>query len=118
MKVLFVDDQVELLEIYEEEISYHFPELVIKTAINGEEALALCKKNSFDIVFTDGKMPVMDGVEFAKQLKQINYATHLVVITGHHELLEDIDEDSLNIRKILLKPISFDTLISYIREVA
>lgn len=117
MKLLFVDDQIELLEIYEEEISYHFPDFEIKTAANGVEALDLCKQIKFDMVFTDGKMPIMDGPEFARQLVQLQYPTHLVLITGHHEFLGEIDEKSLNIQKIILKPISFDGLLSYIKNV-
>lgn len=117
MKILFVDDQEELLEIYQEELSHFFPEHEVETALNGELALTLCQEKAFDIIFTDGKMPVMDGIEFARQLKEMNYKTHLVMITGHHEHTRDIDMASLNFKKVLSKPISFDGLISYIKEV-
>lgn len=45
---------------------------VLKEAIDGKQALELCKTNKFDLILTDQNMPIMTGIEF---IKAVNYPT-------------------------------------------
>jgi two-component system cell cycle response regulator len=70
MSVLYAEDETDLREkvvLYLKKL-FH----TVKDASNGEEALEIFKSEDFDIVITDIRMPKMDGVELAKQIKSIN----------------------------------------------
>lgn len=64
--LLFVDDNDEMREFLYDQLSKNF---VVETACNGEEALQKMKEHNFDIVVTDIMMPVMDGYELCKTIK-------------------------------------------------
>ena len=55
----------------------------VSTALSGEEALDKIEDNSYDLVFTDIKMPGMDGLEVAERIMQKCPWTPVVVITGY-----------------------------------
>ncbi|MCM8792538.1 MAG: response regulator [Candidatus Omnitrophica bacterium] len=83
IKVLIVDDEVDfrqLLRFWLESKGY----LVI-TASNGQESLEKIKKENPDIVFMDLRMPVMDGCEAIKQIRQFNSDIPIIVITTYVE---------------------------------
>ncbi len=67
-KILVVDDDEKLLKL----IGFLFePQPVsLETATNGEKGLALAKETLPDLIMTDLMMPVMDGHEFCKTLKE------------------------------------------------
>ncbi|MEP1033543.1 response regulator transcription factor [Ekhidna sp.] len=77
--LLLVDDH----QIIRDGIRFYFEgdeEFVIKDeAENGLEALELLKENEYDIVLTDINMPVMDGVEFMKSLRE-NYPDQKILV--------------------------------------
>ncbi len=84
LKILVVDDEILIRQwfvfcIEKSSESYE----VVGEAENGLEALELYKKLSPDIIITDIKMPVMDGIELMKQIRSINRSTDFVVLTCH-----------------------------------
>ncbi|MBN2282730.1 MAG: sigma-54-dependent Fis family transcriptional regulator [Deltaproteobacteria bacterium] len=54
----------------------------VKTAPGGREALNICKKNKFDLVLTDLKMPKFSGIDLLRAVKEISPETMIVVITA------------------------------------
>ncbi len=69
-KVLVVDDSRLNLKV-----AYHtFTQygLAVDTAASGEDAISLCKKNQYDLVFMDQMMPEMDGIEAMKIIRSIS----------------------------------------------
>ena len=66
-KVLVVEDDKDTRDIYEEVLtSAGFD---VQTAVNGKEGLQKALKGGFGIILLDLMMPVMDGIQFLKQLK-------------------------------------------------
>ncbi len=55
----------------------------VRTAASGEEALDTMDREDFDVVFTDIKMPGMDGLEVTERIKARCPWTPVVVITGY-----------------------------------
>lgn len=81
MKVLVVDDDRVLRETFSsllEEEGY-----MVECAPNGAEALALLKKERFDITFLDLKMPKMNGIELLAKMKEERMDTIPIMITGY-----------------------------------
>ena len=79
--ILFVDDDRAILELVHEylnELGYR-----IQVTDNGVKALDLIKDQNFDIVFTDFKMPDIDGLELLAAIKEYRPETEVIIITGH-----------------------------------
>ncbi|PAB59591.1 sigma-54-dependent Fis family transcriptional regulator [Anaeromicrobium sediminis] len=81
MNILVVDDEKnyrETLKIILEDEGYNVHE-----AKDGEEALFKVKNNEYHIVFSDLKMPKMDGMELLRGIKSVNESTKVIIITGY-----------------------------------
>ena len=76
---LFIDD---LTDIYD--WNYNGFDIVA-TASNGVQALALYKKLNPQIVVTDIRMPFLDGLELAKQIRQLNSSTVIILLTSFED---------------------------------
>ena len=82
-KILWADDEIDLLKVYVlflEEKGYE-----VVTASNGNDAVDLCKKESFDIIFLDENMPGLSGLETIPLIKEIHPNVPLVMITKSEE---------------------------------
>lgn len=86
----------------------------IALAANGAEGLELFNRERPDIVVTDIRMPVMDGLTMAKNIKEIAPDVPIIITTGHNDeefLLKAID---LGIDKYIKKPVDFRLLMDVI----
>jgi len=80
-KILVVDDDQgmrEFLEIMMTREGYR-----VVTAADAGKALARCRKETFDLIITDLKMPKMDGIAFLKEVKQLSPETMVILITAY-----------------------------------
>jgi CheY-like chemotaxis protein len=79
---------------------------VVTTAQNAHEALKQIREQSFDVVFTDIKMPGMDGVELAEQLKARQPWTPVVIITGFGTTENETRAKAAGVSDFMRKPLS------------
>lgn len=82
-KILWVDDEIDLLRAYVlflEEKGYE-----VITATNGKDAVELCQKETFDIIFLDENMPGLSGLETLALIKEIDQNVPMVMITKSEE---------------------------------
>ena len=106
-KVLLVDDEEEVMDMIERRISW--PELgfeVVGKAQNGIKALEISEKLQPDVVITDIKMPYMDGLELARNLKQDNPCVRILILTGFDEFEYAKEAVRLEIDEYILKPVN------------
>ncbi|MDR2542735.1 MAG: response regulator [Treponema sp.] len=81
-KVLIVDDMETNLYIAQEILSYY--KLDIETATSGFKTLDLVKSGkTYDIIFMDHMMPVMDGVETTQKLRSLGYKNTILALTAN-----------------------------------
>ena len=116
LTVLFVEDEKELRNALEGAIGDEFAKFVV--ARDGDDGLKKFKKYKPDIVITDILMPIRDGLEMAKDIKQISRETPIVILSAFSEkerLLKAID---VGIDKYLIKPIDPDELMLTINYIA
>ncbi|MFA9457339.1 response regulator [Halalkalibacter sp. AB-rgal2] len=78
---------------------------VVGEAMNGREALTLIEEHLPDLVLTDIRMPMMDGLELAKQLFFGYPHIKVVIISGHHEFEYARQAIAFQVNEYLLKPI-------------
>ncbi|NDV18704.1 response regulator [Pseudodesulfovibrio sp. JC047] len=107
-RLLLVDDEEgvrRFLGLSFEELGYE-----VETAANGQTALELFSSFRPDIVFTDIKMPVMDGIELLKRIKTQSPDTEVIMITGHGDLDLAIESLKFDASDFITKPINNDVL--------
>lgn len=83
-KILCVDDNDANLKLVCELLSDY--QLEIFTAINGKEAIEICKSHDFDLIFMDIQMPEVDGIEATRKIrkiKDINKRMPIIALTAH-----------------------------------
>lgn len=107
IRALIVDDSSVMRKIVERCLRQAGVEIQeVYNASNGIEGLALIKENQVDLVLTDINMPVMDGLEFVRQMQGLEKAknTPIVMITtegGEKQVLEAL---SLGAKGYIRKP--------------
>lgn len=79
---------------------------VVAQASNGETALELIQQLNPDVVFTDMKMPYMDGITLIREVRAKNMTTEFVVISAHADFQMAQQSISLDVAEYLLKPIT------------
>lgn len=120
LSVLVVDDNETAREILKEALeSFSFKVTLAQT---GEEAIGIVaknKKNPFDLVLMDWKMPEMDGLETSEILLKKNKikTPTIIMVTafGREEIAERAKE--IGIKAFLTKPVSYSLLFDTIMEV-
>ena len=84
VKVLIVDDERLAVKYYTQLINWQFYGFeIIGTAYDGHEALHILEEKETDLTITDIKMPVMDGIEFAKKARERNPDLHILFVTSY-----------------------------------
>jgi two-component system response regulator PilR (NtrC family) len=80
-KILVVDDDQGMREFLEIMMTREGYQVV--TAGDAGKALTRCRKETFDLIITDLKMPKMDGIGFLKEVKELSPETMVILITAY-----------------------------------
>jgi response regulator RpfG family c-di-GMP phosphodiesterase len=108
-QVLIVDDDRQVREILHEIFLSHG--FRCQTATDGQEALELFRTNRPPLIFTDVKMPRMDGVAFLKAAREIDPDAAFVVLTGLGDVKIAIESLKLGAHDFIVKPVNIDELL-------
>ncbi len=111
MNILIVENnllQQRALTLFFENLIHFKIKLFIKE--NGKKGLDFIKSNKekIDLIFTDVKMPVMDGVEFCSELRKIDNLIPIVLMTANYEQYNSHTVPGVN--KFIIKPFDFDLI--------
>ena len=110
-KVVVVDDEPLLLRSIKNSIVSAHPGFYIDgEAMNGEDAIEVIEKSLPDVVFTDIRMPIVDGLSLIKELYKRKIQVKIVILSGYQEF--DYAKRALKygVEDYLLKPIDEDEL--------
>lgn len=102
--LLWCDDEIELLRahiIFLQKKGYE-----VVTVSNGTDAIEQCRQHTFDLVLLDEMMPGLTGLETLQQIKEIQPATPVVMVTKSEE--ENIMDQAIGskIADYLIKPVN------------
>lgn len=110
-KLLLVDDRVDVVNAISE--MGHWEDMNVKvcgTAVNGLDALGIIEDEKPDIVITDVKMPIMDGLELTRQAKELDSEIHIILLSGYDDFRYAQQAVKLGAQEYLLKPADIDEL--------
>jgi two-component system response regulator YesN len=116
--IIVVDDEKMIREglaglIEDETTGFH----LMGTAGSGKEALKLVLKGAPDVVITDIKMPVMDGITLIAKIKELCPNMEFIIISGFGEFEYASQAMSFGVRHYLLKPCSERAVMEVLEEV-
>ncbi|MCD4719290.1 MAG: hybrid sensor histidine kinase/response regulator [Desulfobacula sp.] len=108
ISILIVDDEEDIRDVLE--IALIDSGYTVFLAENGEIALDIFKSKRPDIVITDIKMPIMDGIELLRRIKRENPLTEVLMITGHGDMHLTIRSLKYDAMDFITKPVNVDIL--------
>ncbi len=108
MRIVVVEDEIRIREGISRLLKKLNEEYeIVGAAENGQEGLALIRELKPDVVITDIRMPVMDGLEMLDRLYQENAGTKAIVLSAYSEFEYARKAMQSGVTEYLLKPISF-----------
>ena len=113
-KILVIDDErpirKTLCEILE------FEKFEVDQAENGEDGLKMAQENEYDVILCDIKMPKMDGMEVLEKIKELDYDSTIVMISGHGTIDTAVDALKKGAFDYLPKPPDLNRLLVTVRN--
>jgi len=103
-QVLVIDDDAVIGRSFDRVLSGKGFE--VRTALTGEEGLKDVESSNYDVVFTDIRMPGMDGLEVAERIKAKCPWTPVVVITGYGTEENEAEASVLGVSGFVHKPLT------------
>ncbi|KAI8854691.1 CheY-like superfamily [Chytridium lagenaria] len=100
--ILIVDDDMLIAKILANTLRRIQPRCSIDIATNGEEAIRMCQKENYCIVFMDLSMPVLDGYSATRELRSRGLAVPIVAASS--DTLKDSSPEDLGFNDYMRKP--------------
>jgi len=107
-QILVADDNEAILNIVSNFLE--FIGFEVSLAADGIEALNTFIDRSFDLVITDINMPIMDGWDLARCIKEKSPKTPVILMTGEDKETVLLEMRKENIDHVIFKPFSLDNL--------
>ena len=115
LKILFVEDEEDLCNIIADTLNKL--QANFETANNGQIALDKFKEHGdFDLIVTDINMPVMNGLDFIKHVREIDSKIPIIIMSAHTEPEYVKSAEALGVDNYLLKPFDFIKFINLVSE--
>ncbi|MDR2905598.1 MAG: EAL domain-containing protein [Helicobacteraceae bacterium] len=114
MCILLVEDSHDLIDKISKSLKSHIDELYIAT--NGRDAMAIFDQMRPDIVISNVKMPIMDGISLAEHVKDTNPDTPVILLDTHSDNSYVTRAVSIKVDHYLFKPLELDVLIDRLND--
>lgn len=110
--ILVVDDEVDICNNMEDiftDLGYR-----VGTATSGPDALALLRREPYDVALLDLKMPGMDGLTLYREIKKLRSGTAAFLVTAFASTAAHDAATAIGILQILPKPVEFSKLLGLV----
>ena len=116
LTLLYVEDEDKIRNLLKSAIEKEFKKIV--TASNGDEGFKKYKKYQPDIVVSDILMPICNGLDMAKQIREISKDIPIILFSAFSEKEKLLSAIDIGIDKYLIKPVDVDELLLSIEKIA
>lgn len=84
---------------------------------NGEDALKLISERDIDVMFTDIRMPKMDGIELVKRLQELPNKPIVVAVSGYDDFSYAVEMMRNGVREYILKPVEREKIAEVLSKI-
>uniref|UniRef100_A0A831UEW9 histidine kinase n=1 Tax=Geobacter metallireducens TaxID=28232 RepID=A0A831UEW9_GEOME len=116
LSLLYVEDEPEVRKLLCTVLTRKFPDQEIHVAENGMAGLELFRELRPDIVLTDIRMPVMDGIQMSRQIRAEDPTASIVVISASSETDYLLEAIRMGISRYVLKPVDHRMLLEAVDD--
>ena len=117
MRVLIVEDEIRIRKGMANLIENHTEHTVVGEAQNGKEGMEMALLYMPDLVITDIRMPVMDGLEMMRQLREREGEWHFVILSGYSEFQYAQKAIQYGVDDYLIKLLAPDDVINLLNKI-
>jgi DNA-binding NtrC family response regulator len=115
MKLLVIDDEKSIRNTLKEILEFEGHE--VSLAADGVEGLALAAANNYDVIFSDIKMPNMDGIELLDKLNEADIDSSIIMISGHGSIDTAVECIKKGAYDFIQKPLDLNRILITLRNV-
>ena len=115
-KILIIEDEAAIRRVLVKILSEENNTYEVTEAEDGLAGIELIRKEDYDLVLCDIKMPKMDGVEVLEAVKKIKPETPMVMISGHGDLDTAVHTMRLGAFDYISKPPDLNRLLNTVRN--
>ncbi|QLE02154.1 sigma-54-dependent Fis family transcriptional regulator [Galbibacter sp. BG1] len=115
-KILVIEDEAAIRRVLVKILSEENKAYEVEEASDGLEGMETIKKNDFDLVLCDIKMPKMDGVEVLEAARKIKPELPFVMISGHGDIETAVNTMRMGAYDYISKPPDLNRLLNTVRN--
>ena len=116
IRILLIEDEEPIRRVLVRILSEEDAQYKITEAVDGKKGFHLLKKESFDLVLCDIKMPKMDGIEVLQKAKNSKINTPFIMLTGHGNVETAVEAMKLGAYDFISKPPDLNRLLTSVRH--
>lgn len=113
-KILIIDDERSIRRALREILE--FENFEVQEAENGKEGWEKIQSNTYDIIFCDIKMPLMDGMEVLDEIQKAKIEVPVIMISGHGNIETAVDAIKKGAFDFIEKPLDLNRILVTIRN--
>lgn len=110
LNILFAEDEESVREPLSRTLKLLFKNVIC--AANGKEALEKWRDNQVHIILTDYMMPIVDGMDFIKEVRKTDRKTPIIILSSHSDKEKLKEAIKVNLIDYLEKPVTLDDLFN------
>lgn len=107
-KILIIDDEYQNREMLSDFLEIKGYEVI--TANNGEEGIEAFKNDHVDAAIIDIKMPIMNGIDCASEIRRLKENFPIIMITGHVDIDYKNQIKNMGLHHLLIKPLNINEI--------
>ena len=115
-KILIIEDEEPIRRVLVRILNEEDSNFEIYQASDGKKGLDLIKKESFDLVLCDIKMPKVDGIELLQRTRKTDSTLPFIMLTGHGNIETAVESMKLGAYDFISKPPDLNRLINSVRN--
>lgn len=116
ISILVAEDDKIIRTLFHAIIQKKFPDVAVYLAEDGRAGVELFNKHAPQIIITDINMPGMNGIQMAREIRSIEPATRIIVVSAYDEAEFCKAFDEIGVDDYLVKPIALEKLVAAIER--
>lgn len=113
MKILIIEDDEKIVKFLKKGLKEE--NYIVDSSLNGEDGIYLATTNNYDLILLDIMLPIKDGIEVCKTLRNSSIFTPIIMLTAKDTTEDKITGLDIGANDYLSKPFSFSELLARIR---